>query len=386
MPENGGMQANASRAAAAGLLALAVAMGIGRFAFTPILPLMLAEGRVDLAGGSALATANYVGYFVGALLAARLSLPPRAVLRAALVAVSATTIAMAAADTFVVGLAWRFVAGVASAWVLVFASAWTLEHIQHHAEPRAVPWLAATLYSGVGIGIFGAGVACAVLASRGSPVAWLCLGILALVATIRLWGIGGESAAGRAPPATSPQGRWLLVACYGAFGFAYIVPATYLPAQARALLGDGLVQYAAWPLFGFAAAASPFVAARFGAGRLPRTVWSASQLVMAAGVAMPLVSSAAWALAASALLVGGTFMVATMAGMQEARRVGGASARALMGAMTAAFAAGQIAGPLAVGALARSAHAFTLPLAVATAALLASSLALSLSPQPRTTP
>ena len=52
----------------AGMVALGVAMGIGRFAFTPILPMMLADGVTDLAAASWLASANYLGYLVGALL------------------------------------------------------------------------------------------------------------------------------------------------------------------------------------------------------------------------------------------------------------------------------------------------------------------------------
>ena len=51
----------------AGMVALGVAMGIGRFAFTPILPMMLADGVTDLAQASWLASANYLGYLVGAV-------------------------------------------------------------------------------------------------------------------------------------------------------------------------------------------------------------------------------------------------------------------------------------------------------------------------------
>ena len=55
------------RIAISGLIALSVAMGIGRFAFTPLLPMMLHDGVVDLHSGGWLATANYIGYFFGAL-------------------------------------------------------------------------------------------------------------------------------------------------------------------------------------------------------------------------------------------------------------------------------------------------------------------------------
>src|ERR671934_1537833 len=98
-------------AAAAGLAALAVAMGIGRFAFTPMLPLMQEDAGVSLAQGGYLASANYVGYFAGAVSAALPARSSRAI-RAALGAIVITTLAMA----FVHGMAWwlllRFLAGV----------------------------------------------------------------------------------------------------------------------------------------------------------------------------------------------------------------------------------------------------------------------------------
>ncbi|CAM5196001.1 hypothetical protein CDEN61S_03534 [Castellaniella denitrificans] len=65
----------------AGLLALAVAMGIGRFAFTPVLPMMQADLGLSLAQGSWLASANYLGYLLGALLVTHLSWSPATLLR-----------------------------------------------------------------------------------------------------------------------------------------------------------------------------------------------------------------------------------------------------------------------------------------------------------------
>ena len=71
---------------------------------------------------------------------------------------------------------------------------------------------------------------------------------------------------------------------------------------------------------------------------------------MAVGVLVPIVVPGLTGIAIAAVCVGGTFMVNTMVGLQEARRVAGVHARILMAAMTSAFAAGQIAGPLLVGA------------------------------------
>ena len=63
--------------ALAGLTALGVAMGIGRFAFTPILPMMQQDFAMSLGEGGWLASANYLGYLVGALSAATCASRPR---------------------------------------------------------------------------------------------------------------------------------------------------------------------------------------------------------------------------------------------------------------------------------------------------------------------
>ncbi|MEZ0306320.1 MAG: YbfB/YjiJ family MFS transporter, partial [Ramlibacter sp.] len=80
---------------AAGALSLAVAMGIGRFAFTPMLPLMIGEGRLDVAAGGWLAAANYAGYLAGALTASRIPWSAARLGVVALLLTAALTAAMA---------------------------------------------------------------------------------------------------------------------------------------------------------------------------------------------------------------------------------------------------------------------------------------------------
>src|SRR6185369_3713399 len=153
---------------------------------------------------------------------------------------------------------------------------------------------------------------------------------------------------GTTSPAPTAVKQSALVFCYGTFGLGYIVPATFLPAMAREQATDPLVFGLTWPLFGLAAALSVAAAGRWLTAWPRRRVWALSQATMALGTAVILVSQVMWALAACAVLIGGTFMVATMAGLQLARECAPTNPTPLLARMTVAFAAGQIAGPLLV--------------------------------------
>ena len=119
-----------------------------------------------------------------------------------------------------------------------------------------------------------------------------------------------------------------LVLCYGAFGFGYIIPATFLPVMAKQVIRDPAIFGWSWPVFGAAAMSSTLATAMLRSFITTRRLWIASHLVMAVGVALPVVWSGVVPIMLAALFVGGTFMVTTMTGMQEARSVGGAPPRA----------------------------------------------------------
>src|SRR5213593_3702616 len=109
------------RIALAGLAALAVAMGIGRFAFTPMLPMMQADSGLSLIAGGWLASANYLGYLFGALSAGFFRRSGR-VIRLGLLLIAGTTLAMGITHQTAVWAALRLAAGMASAWVVVLAA------------------------------------------------------------------------------------------------------------------------------------------------------------------------------------------------------------------------------------------------------------------------
>ena len=244
--------------ALAGLAALAVAMGIGRFAFTPMLPMMQADAGLSVAQGGWLASANYVGYLAGALWAAAMPVRAALAIRVGLATIAAATLAMSLDSGFGGWMVLRALAGMASAWVLIYTSAWCLERL-------ASPIHKATVFAGVGAGIVVAGVLCLALmiARTGSPHAWMALGLVAAAGTVLVWPVFSSSHA--ALPTERRAMRWTgeelrLVLCYGAFGFGYIIPATFIPALARQVIDDPAVFGWAWPAFGAAALASTLAA------------------------------------------------------------------------------------------------------------------------------
>ncbi len=331
------------RIALAGLASLAVAMGIGRFAFTPLLPMMQADSGLSLAAGGWLAAANYLGYLFGALSAGFFRRSGRTI-RVGLLVIAGTTLAMGITHQPAVWAALRLAAGIASAWVLVHVSAWCLPRLMGRRT------LAGVLYAGVGVGIVVAGALCGMLMAWSAPSShtWIVLGGLCLLPTFLLWQVFVPDGSARSPAAAGRWNAqwWPLVLCYGAFGFGYIIPATFLPAMARGEIADPALFGWAWPAFGAAAAASTLAVALLSRYFSYRRLWAVSQLVMALGVGAPLAIPGIGGILVAALCVGGSFMVVTMTGMQEALQVAGAQAARLMAAMTAAFATGQILGPV----------------------------------------
>ena len=363
--------------------ALAVAMGIGRFAFTPILPLMIQEGTVHLAQTAWLSSSNYIGYLVGALSLLKSKRHPLFVVLG-LTLVTLTTW-LASLSSFGWLLVLRFLAGVASAWVLVSISAFAINWLKSR---RVVT--SGLIYTGVGIGITLTGLICsyfifqsatATIAAQSSfsPLSsrlWQYLGVIALLATLvvtfLLAKINSQFASTAAasiaaanpskaahtkashtnPTASITPAKLKLanvLTAYGLFGFGYILPATFLPQIAKQWL-SGQSYLLIWPFFGLAAALS--VVLSQGLQRRYNNfsllgVWRVSQIIMAVGTLLPALWQSLAGLMLSALMVGGTFMVVTMAGLQvAASQVTHYPKYNLSALMTASFAFGQLIGPL----------------------------------------
>lgn len=370
------------RAALACMVTLAVAMGLGRFAFTPMLPIMLSEGKLELAGGGLLASLNYLGYFFGAVSCAAIGIKASSMVRGGLLATAALLVGMGLLHSFIGWGVLRAAAGVMSAWVFVFASGWGLRRL---AETNA-PTLAGVIYTGPGIGIAMTGLLGGALGRWGSEAGWIGLGLLAVVLIAVIWrvfddservgavagGAAGNSAAVAGAALGSPSARsdaiWL-VALYGLAGFGYIITATFLPVIARQALPGSPWPDFFWPLFGAAIIPGALIGARAPVHWDNRLLLAAAYALQALGV----VFSVAWptiaGFALGSLLLGMPFTAITLFAMREARRLRGNAAAGLIGYATASYGVGQIIGPLFAAPLAQRTGSFELPLLVAAAAL-----------------
>jgi MFS family permease len=373
--------------AMAGFVSLALAMGIGRFAFTPLLPMMLHDGTVTLAEGGALATLNYIGYLLGALLCLFIRPDPVRMVRVSLVLTVVLTLAMALPGGMPAWLAWRTIAGIASALVMVYATAWCMQRLAELGHPT----LGGLMFCGPGVGIVVTGLSAfgmvgAHWLANWGWIAFTVLGALMLAPVWRVFGApppalqaraGQPGSAGHAE-AVAPTPRldletWALTVAYGLAGFGYIITATFLPVIARAALPGSPWLDFFWPIFGFGVIVGALFATRLRVSGDLRLLLAGTYAVQALGIGASLASPTLAGFAIGSLLLGLPFTMITFFAMQEARRLRPSNVASMMGLLTAMYGIGQIVGPPLAAQMLRltgSEHAgFTLSLEIAGSSL-----------------
>ncbi len=360
-----------------GVLALAISMGVGRFAFTPILPAMQEATGLGADGAGLLASLNYLGYLVGALGA---TLVPHgtvrtAVFRASLVASVATTAGMGLTDSMAAWGVLRFVSGLASAGIFILAVAMALDALARAGRESWNGWV----FTGVGLGIAASGLFVALLGDRlGWRGDWLWLGLICtgLGALPWLWLTDppaahhhAAAAGSKRPSAGLPAPLVLLTIAYFLEGGGYIITGTFLVSILKSMPETARLGEAAWMVGGIAAMLSGLIWAAAGR-RLG--LWRAlilAHVVQAVGILLP-VTGVPVAAVLSAVLYGGTFIgIVTLSFTLGRTLSDGASAR-IIGALTAAYGVGQIIGPLPAGMIVERTGRFDMALAGAAGAVL----------------
>ncbi|MBW9051042.1 YbfB/YjiJ family MFS transporter [Rhizobium mesosinicum] len=365
--------------AVAGAASLAVAMGIGRFAFTPLMPMMLHDGVLDIGGGSSLASSNYLGYLAGAMLC--MGLPKvwssTTLIRLSLLATILLTLAMAI-PLQGLWLAFRFLAGAISAIAFVYTAGWSLTELSH----REASHLGGIVFSGPGAGIALSGIVATSMIAAGwtSQLGWVGFALLAFVISGTVWPVFSVRTRGHAQPAVHrepvkqhPAEMMVFALAYGLAGFGYIITATFLPVMAHEELPPSIWLDMFWPIFGLAAVVGCFIATRVVSRFDPRLLLVGAYLLQALGVILVLPFQTVSGFAMSSLLVGLPFTAINFFAMKEVQRLRPHHVARFMGMLTALYSIGQIAGPPIVSQFLKATstpiEGFDLALTVAACAL-----------------
>jgi predicted MFS family arabinose efflux permease len=377
--QNHSLNQNLIPTALAGAIAMAVAMGFGRFSYTPILPGMMAGLGLSPADAGLIASANFVGYLAGAVAAGYgwAAGRERTISLSALAATAVLLLAMGLTSSIVLFSIIRFLAGVASAFTMIFTSAIVLGRGLAAGNPH----VQSIHFGGVGIGIAVSSLMVFLLPAQGFgavaswQAAWFggaviaCAGAI-IVAALLPSGLASGKSTEREKPLVWTRPLFVVTLTYGLFGFGYVITATFLVAMARQGASDQTVEFLAWLITGLSAA----VSVHFWRRAVPRLgivgVYLAGLLVEAIGLILVVTLPSPYAPLIGGLMLGATFIMVTAYGLQIGRGLSPQSPRKALAFMTAAFGVGQIAGPLVAGWLAEGSGSFNAPTLLAAGVLL----------------
>ena len=352
-------QAERIKVLCAGILSIILTLGIARFSYTPLLPLMQKQAGLGVAEGGWLAAINYLGYLCGALLASLigdLQLKDR-LYRIGLIVAVVSTAGMGLTENLWLWLFLRFWAGLSSAAGMLLGSGLVLNWLirNDHRTELGIH------FSGIGLGIAYCALAVEVMQSYLNwSEQWLAFTLMGALLLIPAWRwlprpeVGTQTRNGETMHDNPPSPAFMrgLMAAYFCAGVGYVVSATFLVAiveQLPGLAGSGAI---AFMLLGLAAAPAciiwDFIARRI--GNLNSLVIACVLQVL--GILLPVALPGLLPTMLGALLFGGTFigivsLVLVMAGRYYPTRPA-----KMMGKMTISYGVAQILAPAVTGLLA----------------------------------
>jgi len=369
----------------AGIFSLVLVLGVARFSYTPLLPLMQQQAGLGVAEAGWLAAINYAGYLSGALIASLISdlvLKDKLYRIGMVVAIVCTAIMGMTTDVTIWALS-RYFAGLASAAGMLLGTGlilnWLIRH--NHRSELGIH------FAGIGIGIAGCAAVAALMNHwldwREQWFVFTAIGCMLLVPALR-WlpapDTSGVTKTGQVledrPP--SPLFLRLFMASYFCAGFGFVVSATFIVAiinHLPGLSGQGNLVFLA---IGLGA-----IPASFNWDLIARRTGDLNALILAAllqivGILMPVIVGGLLASLFGALLFGGTFvgmvsLVLTMAGRYYPTKPA-----KMMGKMTLSYGVAQIIGPAMTGWLATQLGSYNAGLYVAAGVMLVGTVLLLL--------
>jgi predicted MFS family arabinose efflux permease len=298
--------------AAAGLCASLVGLGLARFAYTPLIPALIAAKWFTPAQAVYLGAANLAGYLAGALIARSLGARIGSVwaLRGMMLLASLCCFASATPVSFVWFFGVRFLAGVSGGVIMVLAATAILPH----TAPSKRGLVGGVIFAGVGLGVATSGTLVPLLLQQGLTQAWCGLGLLSAVLTLVSWRAwpaetpaahGGEAHHAAVHGLRSPL---VLLLCleYGLNALALVPHMVFLVDFVARGLGQGIAAGSYyWVLYGIGAVVGPLLAGHLADRAGFAAALRAAFLIETVAVGLPAVNASPAALIVSSIIVGG---------------------------------------------------------------------------------
>lgn len=353
--------ASAGRLLLGGLLTMAMVMGIGRFYYTPILPIMQDDFGLSSGTLGLIASVNFAGYLAGSVAASAISAGPARLwaFRIGAVASVVTTAGMGLTDDLIAWYVLRGVSGVASALAMISAAGIVAEALARVDEPGRLGWM----FGGVGFGIAVSGTMVRLTGGvLDSPGLWLMAGALSgLMLPVVLIEVR-ERALPVRPRVQARQRRvprplslWAMLVNYSCEGLGYSVFATFIVAIVKARPGGEVLGDWVWVIAGLSALPATLLWMRLAENIGFATALICAYVLQIVGVVLPALSASGPAALVAAVLFGGTFTSITALTMPLSRHGAGGRGFAIV---TAGFGVGQMLGPGLAGYLVELSPAF----------------------------
>ncbi|WP_259782908.1 MFS transporter [Aestuariispira ectoiniformans] len=367
-----------------GFAAVVIGIGLGRFSFVALIPVLVQGGWADGDLAGFLAASNLLGYLAGTLVASRLGkrFGQAAPLIIAMIACSASFFFSAWNGGEMWLAFWRFVAGVSGGVLMVLAAPAVFKATPSHLKGR----VAGLIFAGIGVGVAVSGVVVPWAANYGVRESWLALGILCTAATLPCLLLINDLADSTAPTTghstSSASSMWskaiiALMAAYALDAIGFIPHTIYWADYLVRTLGySNNAGGWSWSIFGCGAIVGPMLAGlaadRFG---FRRSLVGAF-LIKTLAVLIPLINQDMIMLSISVFLVGALTpgIVALVSGTAAALVGSDQHARA-WGYITFTFAVFQALGGYMIAGLYRMTGNHTSLFAAGAAALFLGSVA-----------
>ena len=338
-----------------GIAALTIAVGIGRFSYTPILPYMISELNLTTTEAGLIASSNYLGYLLGSLIPIFPQFPKniRSIFIYSIFISIISLFAMGLTNTFEVFILIRFIHGIFSAFVLILGTSLIVSHVQKKGKI----FLGTAHFSGVGLGMALSAIVVSYLGFLNFTwdELWFSIGILAIILSFQIIKFTpiqkAEVKYNLKSKNKTNLGFSLITISYGLYGFGYVAFGTFISTMSRLTPGLEKTEPYVWFVVGVTGIPSVFFWNWFGSKIGNDIGLFLANLILGLGVLFSVLINNEFGIFISCILFGLSFVPITSMCLLEGQKRFSGSFIVSTAILTFSFSIGQMIGPYLSGLL-----------------------------------